>query len=283
MGNKIFCFIFLLSIPFLAGAESIKQFALDEYSIFKLKVHYDKGVTTVMFPSALSAIYGSNVVTSTDNPGDFLLSYQPGTYFFSVRALRKGAEGSLNVIYNRKTYVLHLKEDADPYSSVTFFSDSKIGRSKTCRITPSILLSLLDKAKSYQLLKKHHPENTDGIMYLKSNIRTVYDGFSITVDEIFRFDKEDTIVFRILIKNTSGKIISYDPRMLAAGLGETVYYASITDASGLVPANSEIPAYFAITGTPTGGRNNLSPDNRWKIILSPNDDLKNKEEETGND
>ena len=236
-----------------------------------------------MFPSALSAIYGSNVVTSTDNPGDFLLSYQPGTYFFSVRALRKGAEGSLNVIYNRKTYVLHLKEDADPYSSVTFFSDSKIGRSKTCRITPSILLSLLDKAKSYQLLKKHHPENTDGIMYLKSNIRTVYDGFSITVDEIFRFDKEDTIVFRILIKNTSGKIISYDPRMLAAGLGETVYYASITDASGLVPANSEIPAYFAITGTPTGGRNNLSPDNRWKIILSPNDDLKNKEEETGND
>lgn len=271
-------------MPLISAAESIKQFALDEYSIFKLKVHFDKGVTTVMFPSALSGIYGSNVVTSSDNPGDFLLSYQPGAYFFSVRALKKGADGSLNIIYNRKTYVLHLKEDDDPYSSVTFCSDSKSGRNKTYKITPSILLSLLDKAKSYQLLKKYHPENTSDIAYLKSNIRTVYDGFSIAVDEIFRFDREDTIVFRILVKNTSGKIISYDPRMLAARLGETVYYTSITDASGLIPAESEIPAYFAITGTPTGGRNNLSPDNRWKIILSPNDDLKNKKEEkAGND
>ncbi len=272
-------------MPLVSSAESIKQFALDEYSIFKLKIHFDRGVTTVMFPSALSGIYGSNVVTSTDNPGDFLLCYQPGTYFFSVRALKKGAEGSLNIIYNRKTYVLHLKEDEDPYSSITFFSDSKTGRNKTCRITPSILLSLLDKAKSYQLLKKHHPENMDGIMYLKTNIRTVYDGFSIMVDEVFRFDREDTIVFRILVKNTSGKIISYDPRTLSARLGETVYYASITDASGLVPPESEIPAYFAITGTPTGGRNNLSPDNRWKIILSPDDGFKGEKalEEKVND
>ena len=254
-------------------AQTARQISLDEYSVHRLKVGFDKLVTTVMFPSALSAIAGANVVTDPNNGnGDFLLSYLPGNYFFSIRALKKGAKGSLNIVYNRKTYVLELEESAEEMSgSVTFTSAKSSGAARKKSVTPPVLLSLLDKAKAYELFKKHHPEAVADVQHIRSGQKIFYDRFSITVDEVFRFDREDTIVFRILLNNESDSQIKYDPRMMAARIGETIYYASIADASGIMPPNSSIPAYFAITGTPTGGRNNLSADNRWSIIVSPDD------------
>ncbi|HCE46782.1 MAG TPA: hypothetical protein DET40_24810 [Lentisphaeria bacterium] len=291
MGTKFlasFLLIFCLS-GYELSAQQTRQIELDEYSVHRIKVGFDKSVTTVMFPSALSAIAGANVVTdSATASGDFLLSYLPGNYFFSIRALKKNARGSLNIVYNRKTYVIELEESAEePSGSVTFISSKSSSRNRKKSVTSSVLLSLLDKAKAYALFKKHHPEAIADVQYVKSGQKILYDRFSITIDEIFRFDGEDTVVFRILLNNGSGTQIVYDPRMMAARLGETIYYASITDASGIIPPNSSIPAYFAITGTPTGGWNNLSADNRWSIIVSPDDlekaDKNNKKEEEKKD
>lgn len=277
MRNKyaiIVCFLVLCLSGRAQQNETIKQFELDEYTIRKIFVHFDKGVTTFMFPTALTGIYGSNVTANTEQQGDFLLSYAPGNYYFSVRALKKNAEGSLNVIYNRKTYVLHLRQDdkESPAGSVTFFTGKGTGgRSSPKTVPPSILLSVLDKARTYHLLKKYYPDNIQDILYVRTDQKTIYDKFNILADEIFRFDKYDTLVFKIVINNYSEEVITYDPRMLAARVGDNVYYASITDASGIIPPKASIPAYFAITGTPTGGRNNLNPNNNWNILLSPDE------------
>jgi len=50
-------------------------------------------------------------------------------------------------------------------------------------------------------------------------------------------------------------------------VGSQVYYASIADASGIIPPKATTTGYFAITGTPVGGRANLSIKNRFNIIV----------------
>ena len=57
---------------------------------------------------------------------DFLISFTPGNYYFTVRALKREAEDHLTVIYNRKAYVLHLSASDKPFYTVTFFQDATL-------------------------------------------------------------------------------------------------------------------------------------------------------------
>jgi hypothetical protein len=50
--------------------------------------------------------------------------------------------------------------------------------------------------------------------------------------------------------------------------GERAYFQSLTDATGLVPPHTEMPVYFAVTGSADGSRNNLSPRNDFMVLLS---------------
>ena len=51
-------------------------------------------------------------------------------------------------------------------------------------------------------------------------------------------------------------------------MGQNVYYASIADASGIVPSKATTTAFLAITGSPTGGRANLSIKNQFNILVT---------------
>ena len=50
-------------------------------------------------------------------------------------------------------------------------------------------------------------------------------------------------------------------------MGQNVYFASIADASGIVPPKTSTVGYFAITGTPRGGRANLSVKNFFSVVV----------------
>jgi hypothetical protein len=50
-------------------------------------------------------------------------------------------------------------------------------------------------------------------------------------------------------------------------VGDRTYPQSISDASGTIPPMGEAPAYFAVTGTPNGGRNDLSLKNDFTVLL----------------
>ena len=89
-------------------AGEIVQKPLDEFVIYNIPVACQSGNTTVLFPSAISGLYAKSVAVQEQPNADFVLSFTPGNFYFTVRALKKDAEDHLTVIFNRKAYVLHL-------------------------------------------------------------------------------------------------------------------------------------------------------------------------------
>ena len=70
------------------------------------------------------------------------------------------------------------------------------------------------------------------------------------------------------LANLTENEIKYDKHSFSAHAGDGIYYMSVSDASGIMPPKSETYAWFGITSTPRGGRNNLKADNDWLIALT---------------
>ena len=85
---------------------------------------------------------------------------------------------------------------------------------------------------------------------------------------MFRFNSEDTLVFHVTLKNKSDREIRYLPESFAVRVGNRLYYQSISDAPGVLPAEAASMVYFAVTGTPDGGRNELSLKNDFEVLVT---------------
>ena len=267
----------------------IRTLLLDPSMVYELYVPFGQEVTTVMFPSRIDGIYAANVARTLQRNeqgevlGDFKLTYTDDSYYFTLNALKQNARGSLNIVFNRKTYVIKLinsweeskKRNFPVNASVTFVppGTQMVGPSgMKKKVTPALLISLIEVAKCYDLFSQFHPEKLRNAIRVKpKDLVSEYEKFDVAVDEVYRFDAEDTVVFRLLLKNKVAEQLAYEPETLSVRLGDKIYYASMTDASGIIPPKGVMPAYFAITGTPTGGRNELHPDNKWRVLVSTKD------------
>ncbi len=232
-------------------------------------------ITTISFPGPISAIDAALVTADARHSGLFRVSHTPGTYFLSCKSLVKGARTNINVRWNNKTYVLELQDSANPVLSLIFSHPRDPAPRGGQPISPTILLGLLDKAKAFTLLKQHHPGAVELAQHadFRDDPRIMdFDEYEIRLEEVFRFDPQDTLIFRVVLRNKTGQTLDYNPQTFAVRVGERVYSQSISDASGLMPPNSDSPAYFAITGTPSGGRNDLSIKNNFWIVVDRTDD-----------
>ena len=97
---------------------------------------------------------------------------------------------------------------------------------------------------------------------------TDFNEYEIRIKEIFRFNSEDTLVFHVTLRNKSDQEIRYWPESFAVRVGNRVYHQSISDAPGMLPPRAASTVYFAITGTPDGGRNELSLKNDFSILMN---------------
>ena len=249
---------------------AIQHLALDALSVKRIPVALDR-LTTVRFPSAVSDLQSVFVSTQPHPQALFLLLFQPGSAFFSLRALAPNARTTLNVVWKDQTYVLELIESKDPWLSVTFEAMTSAVRSPSSQPrtrSPDHLLGLLDTAKAYSLLRQQHPAAVAGVEVVRPNTFHDYGDYTIRTEEIFRFDSDDTLVFRIVAHNQTTSPISFLPQSLMVRAGQKVFYQSITDATGILPAQTDLPIYFAITGSPDGSRNALSPKNEFMVLLS---------------
>lgn len=245
----------------------VKQFPLDDRVVYEIPISRE-APTTLMFPSAPTAIEGANVSGNPDIPAPVMLSYTPGRSFFSVRATDPNAHAAVNVVWKNKTFVLRFAVGPEPYGSVTFYEEEpKDRRAAQRRLNPELLLQLLDRAKSFQLVQAQYPEAVQQIEHASPGSITYYRDFRVMLEEVFRFDPEDTLVFRIRFEATGDSEVVYQPQRLAVRVGANVYYASIADASGIVPPKATTTGFFAITGTPRGGRANLSINNLFSIVV----------------
>ncbi len=263
----------------LADAEAIKSFPLDDQTVYHLKVGVDK-VTTLVFPQPITALEGSGITADPKTKAQMMLSYHAGDRFLSVRSLIDPATAVLNIIINRKVYVIQLGTDKEPFQSVTFYpADEPPAQSaRQPNVGPSRLLGLLDKAKAYPLLAEQYPEMVSQMNQAEPFTQTLYEGFHVILTKVFRFDAEDALIFQVEFVNETDQPIYYVPQSLAVRVGSSVYWSALSDASGIMSAGEKDPksgqitpghsnGYFVICGTPHGGRNHLSVQNNFNILV----------------
>jgi hypothetical protein len=269
MKKIILFFLISLSSYGAQPVSAIAQKPLDEFIVYEIPVAETIGNTTILFPSPISGIFVSKAAPSSQANSDFLIDYQPGSYYFTIRSTKPHVEDYINVIFEKKAYVFHVFSSNQPYRTLTLFYPSKSLSKGGKAVSPELLISLLDKVKSYSLLAAQHPEKVEGVLHEIPKKELDYSNYKIVVQDVYRFEESDTLIFRLSLENKTSQSITYNPQNVSIGLKENLYSTSIVDASGDIPPNSVVTAYFGITGTANGGRNNLSPKNDWNIILIP--------------
>ena len=265
------CFLLAATVAFGEPPDTIQRVTLDERAVVTVPVATNR-VTTISFPGPITAIDAVGVTADGKTPGQFQLAHTKGSSFVSVRALARKAATNLNIRWNKHTYVFEVVESDSPILALNLEDQTA---SETVHpaplVTPVRLLALLDKAKAFQLLRKQHPESVadaEARTFGNEPQVTDFNDYEIRVEEVFRFNTEDTLVFHLTLRNKSDSEIRYLPESFCVRVGNRLYYQSISDAPGVLPPCAASTVYFAITGTPDGGRNELSLKNEFTVLIT---------------
>jgi hypothetical protein len=253
-----------------ASEQQVQDFALDDHMVYSVPVSVMR-VTTISFPSPVSAIDGALITADGKTPGLFQIAHTNGTAYLSVRALAKGAVTNLNVRWSDRTYVFELRESEQACYSVILRSETDRNNGVSRPLTPNRLLGLLDEAKAFALIKQYHPEEVQDVDYTdlraKPGVSDCGD-FQIDLLEAFRFPIEDTLIFHLTVSNKGDKPLQHSPERLQVRIGDQVFTPSVADLSALIAPHGTVSGYIAVTGTPTGGRNDLSLKNDFSFVLA---------------
>jgi len=255
-----------------AADRAIQNAILDDRVVYPVPVATNR-VTTISFPGPITAIDASGVTVDARTPGQFQLAHTKGASFLSVRALARKAATNLNIRWEKRTYVFELMESSDPVFSLNLETAPMpaVAAPAAPELNPERLLALLDKARAFPLLKAQHPDAVAGVAARTFGAEpqvSDFNDYEIRIEEVFRFDVEDTLVFHVNLHNKSAQEIRYLPGSFCVRVGNRLYYQSISDAEGLLPPKSSTTIYFAITGTSDGGRNELSLKNDFTVLVT---------------
>ena len=268
--------LLLLSFPIVmrahAAEQRVQDFPLDDHTVYSVPVSGAR-VTTISFPSPISAIDGALLTLDGKTPGLFQVAHTKGTAFLSLRALAKDATTNLNVRWNNRTYAFELRESTEPWYSVVLRNGAEKLTRTSRPPTPARLLGLIDKAKAFGLLRTQQPEAVADVEYADHREKPIISDcgeYQIKLTEVFRFPQDDAIVFHIAIENSTDKPLEHTPEKLAVRVADRVFNPSLTDlVSGIAPHESTI-GYLVISGG-ANGRNDLSLKNDFTFVLSRHD------------
>ena len=266
--------LLLLTVPIIAtnahaAEQRVQDFALDDHGVYSVPISATR-VTTISFPSPITAVDGALLTLDGKTPGLFQIAHTKGTAFLSLRALAKDAATNINVRWNNRTYAFELHESADPWYSVVLRSGPETSNRAPRPLTPARLLGLIDKAKAFPLLQKQQPDAIADVEYVDHRDKPIVSDcgdYEVHMTEAFRFPQDDAIVFHLIIENRSDKPLDYTPEKLEVRVGDRVFNPSLTDlVSGIAPHESTM-GYAVVSGGPEG-RNNLSLKNDFTFVLS---------------
>src|SRR5882672_11787098 len=199
---------------FAESPEAIQRVTLDEGVFSTVPVSTNR-VTTISFPGPIAAIDAIGVTADGKTPGEFQLAHTKGSSFLSVRALARKAATNLNIRLNKRTYVFELIESDTPVLALNLEDRATTETVQPAPfVTPTRLLALLDKAKAFPLLKKQQPDTVAGAEARTFGDKpevTDFNDYEIRVEEVFRFNPEDTLVLHVTLQNKSDKEIRYLP------------------------------------------------------------------------
>jgi hypothetical protein len=271
--EKALALLLLTGAIALADSPAIQNVFLDDRVVVSVPVATNR-VTTISFPGPIDAIDGAGFTVDGKTPGHFQLAHAKGSAFLSVRALVPKAASNLNIRWNGRTYVFELVESNVPVLSLNMAAlptPEETGAGHAPEVSPLKLLSLLDKAKAFPLLKSQQPESVADVGFTTHDGKPLvsdFNDYQIEIEAGFRFNAEDTLVFRVAITNETDTPLIYQPDSFTLRAGNRLYPQSISDASGTVSPKGRSIVYFAVTGTPDGGRNNLSLKNQFTVLVN---------------
>lgn len=272
MKSPISILILSATLALAEPPEAIQRITLDERVVVTVPVATNR-VTTISLPGPIAAIDAVGVTADGKTPGQFQLAHTKGSSFLSVRALARKAATNLNIRWNKRTYVFELIESDTPVLALNLEDRATTAQNAqpAPQVSPTRLLALLDKAKAFPLLKKQQPDAVAGAearTFSDKPIVTDFNDYEIRIEEAFRFNPEDTLVFHITLRNKSEQEIRYLPESFCVRVGNRLYFQSISDAPGVLPPCAASTVYFAVTGTPDGGRNELSLKNDFNVLVT---------------
>lgn len=270
-----------LAVASVLSAQTIRNLALDPQQVVELPV--SREITTVMFPGPLTAVAGADMLIDNGRdaseveegtPVRFHITHAPGSNFILVQSLQPDAAGRLTAIFDGSAYIIQLRTvAADSVASVIF---EKLAVTTAKRVdappepvkfSPRIGLSLLDRARAYPVLAKSLPKAVEGVTLRAQNRKITLPDVEIAVEEVYRFSKEDAVVFLLRIRNTTDRTIDLAPSTFAARVAQERFEQSIANGPRSLEPGASADAEFAVVGLPDGNRNDLSADNAFTILV----------------
>lgn len=250
-----------------AVAGPVQRYPLDDRAVYSVQVGTD-APTTVIFPGPITAVDGAGVSTKAEDASAILISHQPGTRFFSVRASNPEAAGAVNVIFRDRVFAFSFTTSGDPDRTLTLFERGTTAETMMeNRITPDRLLALIDQVRDIALLDEQYPALTQRIERTRPHTRHVSGPISTCVEEVFRFADEDVVVLRVRLENHGEAALRYAPARLAVQISDTVLPVVLTDARGELPAGTADVVTLVLTGASGGTRLSLSVKNTFTVVV----------------
>lgn len=273
--------LFLAAVSALS-AQSITELTLDPKKVVDLPV--SREVTTITFPGAVTAVAGADMLiddghaaaeVDDSTPLRFHVSHVKGTNFLLVESLLPEATGTLTVIFDGSAYILQLRTvAANPVASAIFNRAQANAAARVdeppqpVKFSPRIGFSLLDRARAYPVLAKSLPKAVEGVTLRAQNRKVELPDLEITVQEVYRFSKEDALVFLLSLRNKTDHVIDIAPSTFAARVANEKFEQSIANAPRMLRPGESAEGEFAVVGMPDGSRNDLSADNAFTILVN---------------
>ena len=273
---------FLLGGVSALAAQTIRDVTLDPRQAVDLPV--SREITTVTFPGPITAVAGTDMLVDRGKeaveveegtPLRFQVTHAPGSNFILVRSLQPEATGRLTAIYDDSAYVIQLRTvEANSVASVIFHravvpaAVEVESPPEPVKFSPRIGLSLLDRARAFPVLVKTLPKAVEGVTLCVQNRQVELPDVAITVQEVYRFSREDAVVFLLRLKNTTDRVVDLAPSTFAARVAQERFEQSIANGPRTLGPGESADAEFAIVGLPDGTRNDLSADNVFTILIN---------------
>lgn len=273
--------LFLGSVSALL-AQPIRELPLDAHKVVELPV--SREVTTLTLPGPITAVAGVDMLidggeaaTEVDEgaPIRFHVSHAKGTNFLLVRSVQAEASGTLTIIFEGAAYVVQLQSvAANPVASAIFKRGGVDAAVKLDRLpepvkfSPRVGLSVLDRARAYPVLSRALPKAVEGVTLRAQHRRIDLPDVEIEVQEVYRFSREDAVVFLLNLRNKTDQVLEITPSTFAARVGNEKFEQSIANGPRVLQPGESREAEFAIVGMPDGTRNDLSADNAFTVLVN---------------
>ena len=194
--------------------------------------------TTILMPAPIEAFEGNNITTTPNTAAVLFLQHEPGTRFFSVKSLLPGT-ADLNVIIGNSVYSFRFYYSENPTRTLVIEplrGDTGNHGSTAIRISARRLYDILQDAKTYFVIKDQHPELVRRIQAAAPGKVMEYPGYRVVIDQVFRFDVDDTLVFRVVFLNDTEAPLYYKPEEMGLRVGRNIYWPSFAQVPRFIPA-----------------------------------------------